>query len=255
MLKLTPSRVREFQACPHQYRSLYVDKLGPKGIVQSAAFSFGCSEHAALNELYRGSRPLGQFDPEVLLRRNWRRDGYANQEEEDAYFTKGVQALAAYGEKMLVPIGNIIGTEVFLSRVITLEGRRFELGCKADRLEVLPDGTLEVLDYKTSSNGEVPSADMLAADLATFLYYALARVSYPNHPHVVVSQLNLLTLAKTVVDYTPEQITANKSALVEVVDRIEAGQFEPRPNGHCAWCVVKAYCPLFGPEVSLDQML
>ncbi len=254
MTKLTPSRIREFQACPLQYKLLYVDRRGPKSPIASAAFSFGCSVHATLDELHKSGNPHRPFDPEAVLRRNWRREGYASPEQEAEYFKRGAEALAAYGQRMLMPAGRILGTEVFLSREITLAGRHVELGCKADRLELLPNNALEVLDYKTNGNGEIPSPEMLAADLATFVYYALARVSYPIYTHVVVSQLNVLTLAKTLVDYTPAQVTANKLRLVELVDQIGAGQFEPRPNGHCAWCAVRSYCSLFGPEVSLDEL-
>ncbi len=253
-MKLTPSRIREFLACPLQYKLLYVDRLGPRDPVPSPAFSFGCSVHAALEELHRPDMPPRSFDAEALLRRNWRRDGYANQAEEEVYLKKGIEALGTYTDRMLPAAGTIVGTEVFLSRTITLAGYRFELGCKADRIEVLPGGALEVLDYKTNGNGEIPSSEMLAADPATFVYFALARVSYPAHSHVVVSQLNVLTLAKVIVDYTPEQVAVNKATLVSILDQIERAQFEPRPNGHCAWCAVKRYCPLFGPEVSLDEL-
>jgi putative RecB family exonuclease len=255
MVKLTPSRVREYQACPLQFKLKYLDALGPKDIEQSPAFAFGCSMHAALDAFHRSGRSPKQFTPEALLRRNWKSAGYADAQQEEQYFAKGVDALTRYREALGTPRGKILGTETFFSRVVSLDGHRFELGCKADRVELLPDGALEILDYKTNGNGEILSADTLAADLPTFIYYALARLSYPQHPRVVVSQLNVLTFSKTVVDYAADQIAENKRALANLVTEIETGQFEPRPNGHCVWCCVRNYCPFFGPEVILDQAL
>jgi putative RecB family exonuclease len=255
VIKLTPSRIREYQACPLQFKLKYLDALGPKDIEQSPAFSFGCSMHAALDVLHRPGRSPKQITLEALLRRTWKNAGYADAQQETQYFAKGVDALTRYFQTMGTPQGKIIGTETFFSRVVNLDGHRFELGCKADRVELLPDGALEILDYKTNGNGEILSADALAADLPTFIYYTLARLSYPQHPRAIVSQLNVLTLSKSVVDYTADQIAENKQALANLVAEIEAGQFEPRPNGHCAWCPVRSYCPFFGPEVSLDQAI
>lgn len=255
MIKLTPSRVRECQACPLQFKLKYLDALGPKDIEQSPAFSFGCSIHAALDVYHRPEHLQKQETPEDLLRRSWKSAGYADAQQEAQYFSKGVGALAGYLRTMGTPSGKILGTETFFSRVVNLDGHRFELGCKADRVELLPDGALEILDYKTNGNGEILSADALATDLPTFIYYALARLSYPKYPRTVVSQLNVLTLSKTVVDYTADQVIENKQALANLVAEIEAGQFEPRPNGHCAWCCVRSYCPFYGPEVALDQAI
>ncbi len=254
MIKVTPSRIREYQACPLQYKNLYVEKLGPKGMVASPAYSFGSSIHAALDELHRPYGSLKQLTPESLLRRYWKTEGYANRQQEDQYFAKGVDALTNYFQIMSTPCGKILGTEIFFSRVINLNGCRFELGCKADRVELLPQGMLEILDYKTNANGEILSANALAADLPTFIYYALARLCYPQHPRVVVSQLNVLTLSKSVVDYTAGQVAENKIALANLVAEIDAGQFEARPNGHCAWCCVRSYCPYFGPDVVFDEL-
>lgn len=155
----------------------------------------------------------------------------------------------------MTPNGEILGAEVFMSRAVKLGNYRVELGCKADRVELLPDGTLEILDYKTNGDGEVLSADALANDLPSFLYYALARICYPNHSRVVISQLNLRSLKKTLVNYTDEQRTANKQALSELVTEIESGKFEARPNGYCAWCSVRKYCPFFGPDADLDAVI
>ena len=95
------------------------------------------------------------------------------------------------------------------ARVVSLGGQRAQLTGKFDRLELYPNGTLAVLDYKVSAVGDLLPAAALAADLLTFLYYVPTRGTYPAHPHVVVAQLNLRTLVETVVDYPPAQRAAN----------------------------------------------
>jgi RecB family exonuclease len=256
MIKITPTRSREFDSCGLQYKLKYVDALGPKELEHAPALSFGSSLHACMDELHRPGRRLVQpVAPESTMRRHWQRDGYVDAEQEAQYYDKGVQILGRYMEVMTVPAGRILATEAFFSRVVVVGGHRFELGCKADRIELLPDGRLELLDYKTNADGNVPTVEMLATDVPTYIYFVLGRICYPSHPHVVVSQLNLLTLKKVLVDYTPEQLAANKATLIDSVARIEAGEFEARPNGHCVWCPVRIHCPFGGPEVNLEGVL
>lgn len=151
--------------------------------------------------------------------------------------------------------GRILGTEVFLSRIVRLDKTRVRLGCKVDRLELHSDGILEVLDYKTSLLGRVPTEESLSVDLPTFVYYVLARVVYPEHRRVIVSQLNVLTLAKVEVEYNPLLLTLNKRALIDLVHEIENGNFEPRPTIVCAWYLVKEFCPIFGGETDLGELI
>lgn len=255
MQRLTPSRVRDYQACALKFKLTTLDGLGPKDIEQTAPLCFGNSIHAALDTFHRPGARQRTADAETLLRQHWKLGGYRDAGEEAQYFQRGVQALTQYLQAKGIPEGDILRTECFLRQQVKLDGRQVELSAKADRIELLPGDVLKILDYKTHASGEIPSAGMLACDLPTFLYYTLARLAYPQYKRVMVAQLNVLTLAETAVEYTPEEVTANKQALIELIDQIERGEFEARPNGHCAWCPVRSYCPFFGPEVNLDELL
>jgi RecB family exonuclease len=171
------------------------------------------------------------------------------------YFERGLEALSRYMEVMGQFVDRIIGTEIYLSRIVRLDGIRVRLGCKVDRLELHPDRVLEALDYKTNAGGQVPTPEFLANDLATFIYYVLVRISYPKLSRVIVSQLNVLTLSKVEVSYDSTKITENKQALVRLAQAIRAGEFDPRPGTMCSWCRVRDYCPAFGPDSDLDSLV
>lgn len=73
MLKLTPSRIREYQSCPLQYRLKYVDGFKSTVSAASPALSFGNSLHATLEELHRyGSARVTAEGIPVLLRKHWK---------------------------------------------------------------------------------------------------------------------------------------------------------------------------------------
>lgn len=254
ILALTPSKVRDYQSCPQQYKLKTV--IRQTGNYASPSLSFGSSIHSALEEIHtRQSHPNHAVNCQQVLLRHWKAKDYGDERESERYFTRGLDALRRYMNVMGSPIGQIIGTEVYLSRTTRLEDVRVRLGCKVDRLELHPNGVLEVLDYKTNAGGQVPTPEFLANDLATFIYYALVRISYPKFPLVIVSQLNVLTLAKVEVKYETAKLTAHKQALAKLVHAIETGDFEPRQSGVCSWCPVRDYCPAFGSEADLDSLI
>lgn len=141
-----------------------------------------------------------------------------------------------------------------MSRVINLKNLRIKLGCKADRVILRKDGALEVLDYKTNMSGRLPTAESLASDLPNFLYYLLARICYPDHQNIRVSQLNVLTLVKVEVEYDQAQIVSNKKKLVEQICSFASSEFSPSPSEACAWCPVQDFCPLFNKEIDFDSI-
>jgi putative RecB family exonuclease len=254
LLSLTPSKVREFQTCPQQYR---LRLIAPRDADNcSPALSFGNSIHAALEQMHRYYLPHGlEFDSRELLAGHWRAGDYNESQESARYFERGVEALEKYVALATRAEGEVLGTEMFLSRIVRLQSERVRLSCKVDRLDRRPDGHLEALDYKTNGNGLVPTREHLAEDMGSFLYYALVRLTYPETEHVIVSQLNVLSLAKVEVEYDRVMVAAHKKSLCDIVGQIRVEAFEPRPSGACSWCRVKDSCPAFGPETDLECLV
>lgn len=254
MLSLTPTKIKDYVACPQSYKLKHLDRRG--SAAGSPALSFGMSMHSALEDLYK---PTGlanrSFDLEVLLRRNWRGEGFADRAESESYFRRGVTALENYASTQAESAAHTLATEVYLSGVIDLGDTYVRLGCKADRIDELGDGVIEIIDYKTAASGRVPTAEWLQSDLATFAYYLLARIAYPEYDRVIVSQINVLTMAKASVGYDDQQLQLNREALVELVRDVEVKDFEPLACETCSWCAVREHCPLYGVEVSLDALL
>jgi putative RecB family exonuclease len=251
MLSLTPSKVREYLTCPRQYSLKSI--AGMRGSSASPALSFGSSIHAALEEMHRDNLPADpSADYQEILHRHWRASDYRDMRESDLYFSRGHEALSRYVGVVGQTTGEILGTELYLSRVVRLGDLRVRLGCKVDRLERRQGGALEALDYKTNAGGRVPTREFLANDLATFVYYVLVRLSYPECACVIVSQLNVLTLAKVEVDYDSAKLAAHKQALTELARAISSGAFDPRPGVACSWCSVRDHCPVPGADADLD---
>lgn len=253
MLSVTPTKLRDFLTCPQLYKLRHVDRVACDG--NSAAFAFGRSLHAALEELHRvGGEGCISQDPDGLLRRHWEAGAYADRLESEAHFAKGREALRRYMDAMPTPAGQVLGTEVFMAHVFNVRGLQIRMGCKADRVGLLPDGVLEIMDYKTNASGRLPTRESLLEDLPTFLYYVLARISYPQYDRVRISFLNLLTLTTVSVSYDTDRVATNKQALLAHIRAFAAGAFEPRPGEACAWCHVQDHCPVFSREIDFDSL-
>lgn len=254
MLALTPSKVRDFQACPYQYKLKHLDKRGRPML--SPALAFGTSLHAALAELHNPTRAESKStDLKQLLRRHWIVEGYRDEAEAEAFFRQGVEALGRYEERAGNTSAQVLATEAYLSRIVRFGGVPVKLSCKVDRVSVRADGVLEVCDYKTQQPGRVPTAEWLQHDLPTFIYYVLTRIAYPQYERVVVATLNLLTLATVEAVYDAAQLAANKQALSDLVRQIDVGVFRAQACEACAWCSVQLHCPLFSSEVNINDII
>jgi RecB family exonuclease len=257
-LKLTPSRMRDFLICPRKFEQQYLVPAHGRAATsaertENAVMSLGSSLHAVLDALHKPgqeSQPAGagmsSQEVDRLLSRHWRKEGYANTEEEEAAWEQARSILRYYCRSQHVPQGEVLATEAYLSCLTTIKGFTVELSCRADRMELHNDGTLEIVDYKVSASGEVPTASTLAEDLPTFLYFLLAwhyHRADARVRNVRFSLLNLISLAKVGVQYDQHQVVQHRNALEEAVVAALSGDLEPRVNAGCAWCPVHDGCP------------
>jgi RecB family exonuclease len=265
VLKLTPSRVRDYLVCPRRFEQQYMvppESKAPtsRKRTENAVMSLGSSLHSVLDVLHKPNQSspsiqavISDEEVEKLLSRHWRPEGYADAQEEDVAFQKAQSILKYYRRSKHVPQGQVLATEAYLSCLTTVKGNTVELSCRADRIELHDDGTLEIIDYKVSSSGDVPSASTLAQDLPTFLYFLLAWHYYraDDRVHnVQFSLLNLITLTKVVVQYDQRQLVLHREALRKIVLSALSGPLEPHVNASCAWCPAHEGCPAW---VALDM--
>ena len=249
MLRLTPSRVRDYLHCPLRYHLHYVAQVAPLEPVESPALAFGSSLHAALKTYHRLSPTAARrVSRAALLSQNWWRGQYEGPQQEGKYFAEGVAVLEQYLRRVAPTQGERVQTEVMLTQDLMLNGERTRLRGRVDHLAHEVDGSVLVLDYKTSGRGLVPSEDGLAGDLPTFIYYLLGQRTFQRARRVVVAQLNLRTLERVEVTYTPWQQAENAERLAALASAVQAGPFDPHPSGACAACPVRLHCPAF--EVS-----
>lgn len=246
MISITPSKLSEYLSCPLKYKLRHVERKG--GYFRSPQLAFGTAMHRALQDMYMAD---DERDVPGVLDTHWNVGDYYDAEQSDKYFAKGTQALEKYHSAFLnpPPLGPL-GTEVYLTFIVQQGEIKVRLGAKADRID-MGHNFVEVIDYKTNAHGKTPTEESLKTDLPTFLYYLLARKRYPGFKDVKFTYLNVLTLARSSVIYTEEEVVFNKRVLWEAIKGIARSEFSPTPSEACSWCNHKDECPAANRTVDL----
>jgi putative RecB family exonuclease len=249
---LSPSRAADFKQCPLLFRFRTIDRLeGPP----SPAAARGTLVHAVLEHLFE--LPAAQRTPEAaveLLQPRWEalvedRPELAAMLEDHEQITEeswfaGARTLVEqwFGledPSRLEPEARELYVETEVDG-LTLRGY-------VDRLDVAPDGSMRVVDYKT---GRSPGEAFEAKALFQMKFYALVLWRTRGE---VPRMLQLVYLGNgEVVRYAPDErdllaVERNLRAIWDAVVRAAStGDWRPRVSRLCDWCDFREYCPEFG---------
>lgn len=234
-LRLSPTRLRLYLFCPKAYDYYY--HRGLRWGEMSAASSLGGSLHRALQEFHAGAAPPSLDALIDGFRSRWISAGYQDPAEEAAHQSAGEAILRQYFET-----APAAGRESLLvERQVKWEYPEFILTGKLDRLDRLPGGELEIVDYK-SGRREV-TEEAVRGSLAIAVYQLIVARLNPDVP-VLATILCLPTGASATVRRAPEELDEIEREVQAVAQRILAEQqFEPAPGEQCGHCAFQRICP------------
>lgn len=249
-MRISYSRLRAYQTCPQQFKLLYVDKVP---VPTPASLHFGAAVHEALNFLYNPrhlKRPELEAVIEAFVRAWQTRDAQIAEEEKQAYFEHGVELLRRHYQSHAEPEEGrtTAATEQFFN--IPLDGEHTLTG-RIDRVDVLPDNRLEIIDYKTTRR--MPAQRDAEQDAQLAIYRMAADHLYPGR-EVITTLLYLQHDFEMRLTQTPEFLDEKRESIRDVIVRIELEDFDTNPGRHCDWCLVRDHCPLFRAPVVPDDL-
>jgi RecB family exonuclease len=236
-MRLSYSSIDTYESCPARFKFQYEDRLPGK---PSPALSFGDSLHQALFHFHNRPVPVAPSLPELheMLDSVWVRDGYTDGSQERVYKDHARQVLAVYhrenAENYRIPAA--------LEFRFSIEVEGVQIGGTIDRLDRIPGGGYEIIDYKT--NRRLPPMGAVERDLQLSIYYLAAREVWDIVPERLTLYF-LLPGQRMTTTRTPANMDELKRRISVVAERIEAGKFEPRENPLCTWCDYQHLCPLY----------
>jgi len=238
-IRLSYSSLSTYERCPLQYRFAYLDGAAPE---PRPALSFGGSLHEALRLFHHQPVPVAPTLGTLLgyLDRVWDPSGYADAEEERRYHDHARSVLAGYhranARRFVMPVALEQRFELAVGDV-TLTG-------VIDRMDRHPDGSYEIIDYKT--NRRLPPRRFVEQDLQLSIYYLAAQQVWGITPSAL-TMYYLLPGERITTTRSPADAAATLDRIAAAGAAIAQGAFEPRPNRLCDWCDFRSRCPMFAP--------
>jgi DNA helicase-2/ATP-dependent DNA helicase PcrA len=111
---------------------------------------------------------------------------------------------------------------------------------RVDRVDELPDGSYELIDYKT---GRPKSEDDLREDVQLSLYQLAARESWEVESRAG-SYYYVLDNEKVPVAHSDDELARVKATVEEIAEGILEQEFEPKPSYElCSFCDYRIICP------------
>lgn len=239
--KLSFSQLDAFKTCPLKYQFRYIFNLPAPA---PAMLNFGTGMHNTLRDFYielqanptkRSCDKASTELLEKLYKKNWIPYGYDSRDLQESQKKLGLEILKKFYEHEKT-LGLIIPE--FIEKQFVVKINEVILSGRIDRIDRLPDGTYEVIDYKTGSAKQ----KNLKNDPQLSIYALACRDVFK----IPVSRLSLYyieNLKKVSTTRTDAQIDACKEEIIKSARQISDSEFSPTPGYHCSYCDFRTICP------------
>jgi DNA helicase-2/ATP-dependent DNA helicase PcrA len=232
-LVLSATDIETYRTCPLKYKFARVFRIPSEPTINQR---FGILVHQVLERYHAGTGHRGLPELLNLLEAGWRRGGFGDSEEERQLRAKATQALVRYHDRFREEDGE----PVWFERSFQFRMGAHLLRGRVDRVDRLPDGGYELIDYKT---GRPKTAAQLREDVQLSLYAVGARESWQLEA-AQQSYLYVLDDKKVPVERSEEDRDWITETVHEVADGILSQGFEPTPSyTACSMCDYRIACP------------
>jgi DNA helicase-2/ATP-dependent DNA helicase PcrA len=246
-LALSASDIDLYRTCPLKYKFARVFAIPQEPTINQR---FGILVHQVLERFHSeelrsatsGTEPglgarAGSLDRLLtLFEAGWRRAGFGSSDDELQYRDRAVAALARYQERH----ERSEASPVWLERSFAFAIGPHQLRGRIDRIDRLPDGGYELIDYKT---GQAKGAPELADDVQLALYRLGAREAWRIDAELA-SYWYVLDDERVPVAAAPDDAERVERTVLEAGAGITGQDFEPRPSYEiCSWCDYRLICP------------
>src|SRR5207244_7169225 len=161
-----------------------------------------------------------------MLEGEWRTDGYRAPGEERRYRDHAWQVLSEY-HRVNAESFRIPSTLEFR---FTIEVEGVAMNGVIDRMDRIPGGGYEIIDYKT--NRRLPAKALVDRDLQLSVYYLAAKEIWGIEPERLTLYF-LLPGERMSTFRTPADADVLRRRVATVAERIEAGKLRHRQDSLC----------------------
>jgi DNA helicase-2/ATP-dependent DNA helicase PcrA len=231
-LMLSASDIETYRLCPLKYKFARVFRIPQEATIHQR---FGIALHQVLERFHQYGNGTREelFD---LFETSWRRGGFGDSDDELQFRERALEALDLYWERSR----DDEGEPVWFERSFSFKLGDHVLRGRVDRVDRLPDGTYELIDYKT---GKARTEKQLREDVQLSLYQMAAHESWGVETSAQ-GYLYVMTGEKVPVEHSPEQLDRVRATVAEIGEGIMRQDFQPTPTQEiCSYCDYRIICP------------
>jgi DNA helicase II / ATP-dependent DNA helicase PcrA len=235
---LSASDIDTYRTCPLKYKFARVFRIPQEPTIHQR---FGIVVHQVLERFHAGSAPepvSGSLSELLgLLDFSWRRGGFGDSEEERQLRGKAVLALTRYHDRFQ----STDSEPLWFERAFSFKLGPHLLRGRVDRVDRLPGGEYELIDYKT---GRPKSPAQLVDDVQLSLYAVGAREAWSLDASQQAYYYVLDDQKVAVPEDRVDRFEWIQDVAMEVADGILSQGFEPTPSfAACSVCDYRLVCP------------
>ncbi|MET0559791.1 MAG: ATP-dependent DNA helicase [Solirubrobacterales bacterium] len=235
-LSLSASDLTLYLTCPLKYKFARVFGIPQEPTINQR---FGILIHNVLERFHKDPPAEGEDglrELNSLFESGWRRTGFGATDDELQFRDRAREALRLYWERERVSEGE----PVWLERKFDFKVGEHHVRGRVDRVDRLPDGDFELIDYKT---GERKTEAELENDLQLALYRLAAREAWDVEA-AIGSYYYVLDGDKVAAPSKPDDAERVERTVLQVGEGVIGQDFEPRPSPTvCSWCDYRLICP------------
>jgi DNA helicase-2/ATP-dependent DNA helicase PcrA len=231
-LMLSASDIETYRICPLKYKFARVFRIPQEPTINQR---FGILLHQVL-ERFHQSEGASLEHLMHLFEISWRRNGFGDSNDDLQFREKAVAALRQYWEDDR----SADARPQWVERSFSFRLGPHLLRGRVDRVDRHPDGSYELIDYKT---GRAKTPDDLRQDIQLSIYQMGAREAWKLETSAQ-SYYYVLDGEKVPVEHSEEELERVRTTVAEIGDGIMAHEFEPRPSPEiCPFCDYRIVCP------------
>jgi DNA helicase II / ATP-dependent DNA helicase PcrA len=235
-LSLSASDLSLYLTCPLKYKFARVFGIPQEPTINQR---FGILIHNVLERFHKEPPETdeeGLRELTYLFETGWRRTGFGSTDDELQFRDRAREALRLYWGRERVAEGE----PVWLERKFDFKVGEHHVRGRVDRVDRLPDGDYELIDYKT---GERRTEAELESDLQLALYRLAAREAWDIEASTG-SYYYVLDAEKVPAPTRSDDAERVERTVLQVGEGILGQDFEPRPSPQvCSWCDYRLICP------------